>query len=350
MQQPAESQGPTAAPRGSSSPAAEAAVRFGHLDSGALLPRLATPAAAGVDLALWAAGHRGLVAAELARYGGLLFRGFGLADAGAFERAAEALAPGLLQYSERSSPRSQVHGNVYTSTDYPPSQPIFLHNENSYQHAWPMRICFFCACPADAGGETPIADCRRVYQRIDPAIRQRFVDRRWLLVRNFGEGFGLSWETVFQTPDRAAVDAYCREHGIVAEWRGEGRLRTRAVRPAVARHPGSGEMVWFNHATFFHVSTLPEEVREGLLGEFALEDLPANSFYGDGSAIEPDTLDHLREAYEAETVRFAWRQGDLLLLDNMMVAHGRAPFRGPRKILVAMAQPCGWAEVAATAP
>jgi alpha-ketoglutarate-dependent taurine dioxygenase len=210
-----------------------------------------------------------------------------------------------------------------------------------------MRILFCCTSPPEQGGETPIADCRGVYRRIDPVVRRRFAEKGWRYVRNFGDGFGLSWETVFQTSDRAAVDAYCRQHGIAAEWRGDGRLRTSAVRPAVVKHPSTGEMVWFNHATFFHVSTLPEPVREELLAEFAVEDLPANSYYGDGSPIEAETLDHLRAAYEAETVRFPWRQGDLLLLDNMMVAHGRAPYKGPRKILVAMAEPTTWQEVEA---
>jgi hypothetical protein len=108
------------------------------------------------------------------------------------------------------------------------------------------------------------------------------------------------------------------------------------------QHPQTGEPVWFNHATFFHVSTLPEAVREGLAAGLAEEDLPANTYYGDGSPIEPETLEHLRAAYREETVLFPWRQGDLLMLDNMLVAHGRSPFRGPRKILVAMADPISW--------
>ena len=29
-----------------------------------------------------------------------------------------------------------------------------------------------------------------------------------MYVRNFGDGFGLDWRTVFQTDDRAAVEAH----------------------------------------------------------------------------------------------------------------------------------------------
>jgi alpha-ketoglutarate-dependent taurine dioxygenase len=133
------------------------------------------------------------------------------------------------------------------------------------------------------------------------------------------------------------VEQYCHENDIQWEWKDGNRLRTRQVRPAVARHPRTGEMVWFNHATFFHVSTLEPTIRETLLAEFKEEDLPNNTYYGDGSPIESAVLDELREAYQQEMVPIAWQERDILMLDNMLTAHARAPFVGPRKVLVAMA-------------
>ncbi|MCA1614515.1 MAG: TauD/TfdA family dioxygenase, partial [Acidobacteria bacterium] len=274
-----------------------------------------------------------------ARDGGILFRGFDVKSAADFEQVIVAVAGHSLEYRERSSPRSQVGGNIYTSTDYPSAQSIFVHNENSYQQSWPLLIFFFCETPSEAGGETPIADCRNVLRRIPPAVRERFERKGWMYVRNFGDGFGLDWQTVFQTSDRSVVEAHCRANGIVAEWGERNRLRTRAVRPAIARHPRTGEDVWFNHATFFHVTTLEPGIRQALLAEFGGDDLPSNTFYGDGSPIEPSVLEELREAYRQETVTFPWRKGDVLLLDNMLAAHGRAPYVGARKVLVGMAEP-----------
>jgi alpha-ketoglutarate-dependent taurine dioxygenase len=123
------------------------------------------------------------------------------------------------------------------------------------------------------------------------------------------------------------------------EWLDGNRLRTRAVRHVVAKHPKTGDVVWFNHGTFFHVSTLEPEVRDALLAQFAEEDLPSNTYYGDGSPIEPEVLDALRAAYHQEMIMFPWQLHDVLLLDNMLTAHARAPFSGPRKILVGMAEP-----------
>lgn len=323
----------------------ESLVRFSALPAGEL-PLLAEPDAPGVNLVSWASAHQPLLEEKLQKHGGILFRGFGLREPEDLENFIQAVSGKSLEYRERSSPRRALKGNIYTSTDYPPSQPIFLHNENSYQMEWPLKIFFFCRQAPERGGETPIADVRKVLARIPAEIRDRFKERRWMYVRNFGDGFGLDWQTVFQTSDREAIERHCREKGIGVEWKEGDRLRTRAVRSALARHPKTGEPVWFNHATFFHVSTLESYVREALLEEFEESELPTNTYYGDGSPIEPEVLDQLRAAYHAETVSFPWQQGDLLMLDNMLVAHGRASFSGPRQILVGMAEPVGQEQVA----
>jgi alpha-ketoglutarate-dependent taurine dioxygenase len=314
-------------------------VKTEYLKPDTSLPLVIQPQVKGVNPITWAATHKEYIEAKLLTHGGLLFRGFGMKTPTEFEQFSTVVCGELLEYHERSSPRRQVRGNVYTSTDYPAGESIFLHNENSYQQTWPMRILFFCQTAPASGGETPIADCRKIYRRLNPKLRERFIDRKWMLIRNFGDGLGLSWQTVFQTTDKGVVDEHCRVNGIQTAWKDNDRLRTCTVRPAVRYHPKTGEPVWFNHATFFHVSTLDPTISAVLTRQFKEEDLPSTTCYGDGSSIEAETLDELREAYSSETVMFSWQEGDLLLLDNMMVAHGRAPYKGPRTILVGMAQP-----------
>jgi alpha-ketoglutarate-dependent taurine dioxygenase len=318
---------------------AEALTRDRYLRSGMTLPLVIEPTIENINLIAWAAENRELIEQKLLEHGGILFRGFPVASAETFQEFCRTLSGELLEYRERSSPRSRVHGHVYSSTDYPADQSIFLHNEHSYSLTFPLRISFFCETPAAQGGETPIAGTRQVVRRIDPHVVQRFVEKKWMYVRNFGDGFGLAWQTVFQTEDKSAVERYCEDSGIEVEWKPGNRLRTRQVRDAITIHPRTGEPIWFNHATFFNVSTLEPRMRETLLAEFGEEGLPNNSYYGDGSPIEPEVLEQLRSAYENELVAFPWHKGDILLLDNMLTAHGRAPYAGERKILVAMAQP-----------
>lgn len=312
-------------------------VVFEELEPGRALPLVVRASTPDIALAGWAANNKELIEARLLQHGGILFRDFHVQSENDFERFITAVAGGLLEYRERSSPRTRVTGNVYTSTEYPATHSIFLHNENSYQASWPLKIFFHCAVPAQEGGATPIADCRRVLAHLDPETRDRFVRKQVMYVRNFGDGLGLPWQEVFQTADRAAVEDYCRTAGIQCEWKSGNQLRTRQVRQAVARHPRSGELVWFNHAAFFHVSSLEAPMRDGLLQSYDEDDLPTNTYYGDGTPIEAATLEEIRESYRRETVSFPWQAGDVLLLDNMLTAHGRAPFVGPRRILVGMA-------------
>ena len=161
-----------------------------------------------------------------------------------------------------------------------------------------------------------------------------------MYVRNFGEGVGLPWQSVFQTSDKAALEDYCRRNGMSLTWKDGDRLRVSHVCQSTARHPATGEMVWFNQAHLFHVAGLHPTVRESLLSLFAEEDLPSNSYFGDGSRIEDSVIEEIREAYSQAAVIFPWRTNDILIVENMLVAHGRRPYGGTRRILVAMAEPC----------
>lgn len=303
------------------------------------LPLLIRPAVDGVSLNAWLDHHRERWEGLLRTHGALLFRGFGVRTREELEELAAAASGGLMDYTYRSTPRSSVGGRVYTSTEYPADQSIPMHNEMSYTSSWPLKIWFFCDQPSEQGGETPLADSRRVWARLDPALRQRFAENNVLYVRNYGGGLDLTWENVFQTTDRAAVESFCREAGIEHEWKEGNRLRTRQRCQAVARHPATGETVWFNQAHLFHRSSLAPEVLASLLDTVAEEDLPRDTFYGDGTPIEASALEEIRGVYAEESVTFPWQKGDLLMVDNMLVAHGRRPFSGPRRILVAMAEP-----------
>jgi alpha-ketoglutarate-dependent taurine dioxygenase len=297
-----------------------------------------TPRVEGVDLAEWGTANREQIRSWLDSRGAIRLRGFGPPSIEQFERFLVAICGELISYTSRSTPRSQVQGKIYSSTEFPAHRQIPLHNEMSYAAHWPLRLGFHCVHAAQEGGETPLADSRKVLRRLSSSLRSRFTEKGVMYTRNYGSGIDLPWEEVFQTTSRQEVEAFSQSEGIQCEWLGTDRLRTRQVRPAAAVHPRTGEEVWFNQAHLFHATNVPEDGRQALHSLFSEEDLPRDSHYGDGSPIEAEALEEIREAYRLEQVAFSWQPGDIVLVDNMLVAHGRQPFRGERKIVVGMAE------------
>ncbi|RAO04202.1 Dapdiamide synthesis protein DdaC [Micromonospora noduli] len=289
-----------------------------------------------LDLAAFLDGNQPQVLADLDLHGAILFRGFAVNSPGEFGDAARALSPELLKYLERAAPRNEVADGVFTSTELAADRWIELHHEMSYAHSWPSRLYFYCEVAADQGGATPLASERTVVPAIPTEIRERFLRHGVCYVRNYGPDLDLPWQEVFQTVDRTVVEAYCRASGAEFTWTGRDALRTRSVRQAMAHHPRTGEAVWFNHAHLFHVAAMAPEVAATLVNEVGIEGLPRNAYYGDGQAIDDEVITLIRSLYQESAMTFSWQRGDVLVADNFLVTHGREPFTGDRRVLVAM--------------
>jgi alpha-ketoglutarate-dependent taurine dioxygenase len=311
-------------------------IKMDYLKSGdSSLPLLVQPEIGDIDLVEWAKINYEFVQTQLLRHGGILFRGFDINSTTRFEQFAGSLCTELFgEYGDL--PREGIGGKVYGSTPYPSDEAILFHNESSHMHRWPMKIWFYCITAAEQGGETPIVDCRKMYEALAPKVRERFMEKKLMYVRNYTDGLDVSWQDFFQTNDKSAVEAYCRSASLECDWKNGNGLRIRQVCPAIVKHPQTGEMVFFNQLQLHHIYCLAPAVRESLLSMFAEEDLPRNVYYGDGSPIEDSLIEEISELYQATAVSFPWVEGDVLMLNNMLVAHARNPYVGQRKIAVAM--------------
>jgi alpha-ketoglutarate-dependent taurine dioxygenase len=323
----------------------EQLIQTTFLSAGGPTPLVVMPKVADIDLASWTMNNRAFIKEKLSIHGAILFRGFALHTQESFQNVLTATGIELMTYNESSTPRKQLGSQVYTSTEFPPEQTIALHNELSTAATFPLNVWFFALQPALQGGETPIADVRNVYKRLSETTRDEFQKRGWMLIRNYNDGFGLPWQEAFHTTDKKVVEDYCHKNAITFEWKDNDRLRTQQIRSAMLTHPRTGDHVWFNHMAFWHVSSLEPTVREVLLHNFEEQDLPYYTCYGDGSRIDDAVVEEVRAAYQQEKIVFPWEQGDLLMLDNMLVAHGRNPYSGERRILVGMGDPYTRADI-----
>lgn len=294
------------------------------------------PGPAGLRTSRWVTEHRAQLVDALDRSGAVLVRR-AIDSPGALDEVAACVGGELLDYTERSTPRSRVGGHVYTSTEYPAAQTIVQHNESAYARSYPRWLFFAALETAATGGETRLADSRAMVRQLPRELVDRFREKGVRYSRTYREGMGLTWQEAFQTDDPLQVERYCEEHGIEHAWTADA-LRTRQYGPALVTHPHTGEESWFNQAHLFHSSNLPREVTEALAELYPAEDMPRAAHFGDGTEIPDEDMDRIRAAYDACSFAFPWERGDLLLVNNLLVSHGRRPYTGNRRTLVAMAE------------
>ncbi|MFD5937821.1 non-ribosomal peptide synthetase [Streptomyces griseus] len=291
------------------------------------------------DPAAWAERNAGRVRATVAEHGALLVRGLGLRDADTVGRVGRGLLHQVMTEREGFAPRQRLADGVHTSSEWPADQPMCMHHELSYAREVPGTLLFACLTAPASGGVTGVADSADVLEALPAELVARFEAEGWLVDRNYTETVGVGLADAFGTTDRAAVEAYCAERGIECRPQSNGDLLTRQYAPAVLTHPVTGRRGWFNQIAFLNEWTLDPIVREYLMFEFGDAGLPFNSRYGKGAGLDEETVLTINAVYEKHTLREPWRAGDLLVVDNLRMAHSREPYEGDRRIAVVLGDP-----------
>jgi len=295
----------------------------------------------------WLQHHPDTLLPLLHDAGAILFRDIKLREARDFRTLCQSLSPDLKNYIGGDSPRTELDDQVYTSTEYPAQFEIRLHNELCYADWCPQKLFFGCLLAPEKGGETHLGDGREIFKRIDPIIRGRFMDRgiKYLQVLRDARdesGAGKTWQATFETNSREVVEWRLSNSRMSYQWTDYG-LKTSAVHDAVIVHPVTGQLCWHNQADHWHrdlLSIKDETPGSTSDGRSALSGtlVPGHHVtYGDDTEIDIDDLLHIRSVASQCEVLFRWQTGDFLIIDNTLTLHGRKPFTGSRKILVAMA-------------
>lgn len=304
------------------------------------------------DFLKWIKEEHSRIKRELLTYGGILFRGFAVEGADGFNQMIDALGLGKpLNYIGGDTPRDKIKGKVYTSTEAPPSFKIPLHNEMSFIKNYPRHIYFYCETPPGSGGETIIADARAIYHSIDPSVRSRFEHKQLKYISNFYKKSPLldlinrykrahkTWMEAFETADKEEVGRLCAANDFGFKWNKNDWLQVTYDCPAVITHPETGDKIWFNQAHLY-------DYNPRLLGLFnwmgtkllycKKNTIMHEIYFGDLAPVARKDLYHVMDVLDRKTIRFPWQKGDVLVLDNVLSMHGRAPFTGKRRILASL--------------
>lgn len=298
---------------------------------------LKQPAIMNVDLVEWLRGNQQDIQMKLRKAGAILFRGFNIDSKEKFKELVDVVVGTPIDYTFRTSPRNLVHQKVYQSTVYPSDRKIRLHNESSYDNVVGKKIIFGCLINAETGGETPIADTRKVVTNLSDELRDKFQNLGVMYRRRFNPGIGMDWREAFQENDIDVVKKICLNKGMEFNYdETTDVLDLKWRKKAIVTHPDTAEQTWFNHAFFFNKYAFVEEAGMGYEDPLDESLLVYSSFFGDGSEITLDEYLELKKAYDKATFEFPWKVGDVLLLDNLSTAHARNSYKGDRQIVVSI--------------
>ena len=284
----------------------------------------------------WLSQDRSHVWDLIRKHGAVLFRGFSVGSIAAFQNAVLSLTDELTDEYGDLPPSEPGNAFVRKVTPYASDHAILFHNEASHTPRWPQYQWFYCNTPATAGGETPIILCDKLYAALPPHEREMFEKLGLTYVRNFIEGFDVPWQEFFGSTDPRVVESKCEELGSTCSWDADEGLRVSTKRPAVLWHQQRQRRVFFNQVLLHHPAGSDPDTREALLNCFGPDGMPRNVKYGDGSPIADTTINNLLDTATRLAVCFSWQVDDVLMIDNVAVAHARRPYRGERRVFATL--------------
>jgi alpha-ketoglutarate-dependent taurine dioxygenase len=312
-------------------------------------PVLATDTAA---VASWFATHKDEIAKVLLDRGALMFRDFAIRSTTDFAAAIDCYPSPPGGYAGGATPREAVQGRVFEATRSPAESTIVLHQEMSYLPRWPYKLAFYCNNAPDTGGETLISSVRRFEQAIDQRLVETIRERGLMTTRNFRNPeedlpdammrtMHRSWKEAFYTEEPSKAEADIAEMGMAHSWEDDGSLTAHFCHTGFMDHPVNGKRHWFNQliSQTFTPQSMGNRWQAYIDHYGTTRPRPYEVRFGDGGLIPLEDVVALRPVLDAETVAIPYRNGDILLIDNILTFHGRNPFTGHRDVQVALLEP-----------
>lgn len=275
---------------------------------------------------------------ELWRSGAVIFRGFSIDSIDKFSAIAHTLVGSPMRYTGGDAPRQMMGDGIYNSSDLPGTRAISPHNEKAYSAVYPDLIMFNCLTAAIAGGATSLVDGRRLLRRLSRHTVELYTNNRVTYIQNLKNEAGptKTWRQTFETEDPYKVTSILTKLGAEFHWNPNNDLFVAETVPAVISHPVTQERVFFSPSHRWHVSNAGREAWRTAVASGTEFGLYHACRFEDGTPLDVDALDEIREVIRRESITVMLEPGDVIVLDNVLMLHGRLPYEGNRLLLTAM--------------
>lgn len=251
--------------------------------------------------------------------GAVVFRGY-FAKLEEFIEFSDRFTAAYVPYvGGANNGRATVGGNasVYTVTEPSMKMPIPLHGEMYYTHTRPDLVWFYCINPPVANGETTLCDGTEILAHLSPATRRAFEERDILYRRNFSKSV---WQNSYQTDDLAELEGFCRDNRLGLAVHDDGGISTTYRASAIARCPGGNAFI---------NSILTFAAQEYIAGSSE-----SQVRWSDGQEMDRAMLLEVKSVSDGLTTAHGWQPGDLIMVDNTRVMHGRRTFNDDQRNIV----------------
>lgn len=289
-----------------------------------------------VQVQQWIGDNKERLLEQLSRHGAILFRGLPVRSDRDFDSIIQGFGLNNFTYAESLSNavRRNRTERVFTANEAPASVSIFLHHEMAQTPIYPSKLFFYCEQAAASGGATPLCRSDVLLRELTEQAPEFVAACRSKGVRYSNvmpgiddpeSGQGRSWRSTLSTEDRSSAEDKLRKLGYEWQWLEQDSLRvTTAVLPAI-RETANGRQVFFNQliAAFRGWKDTRNAAEKSIR-------------FGDDSEISSEGMARAIQIGDELSFDIPWQTGDVALVDNFLVMHGRRPFEGQRRVLASL--------------
>ena len=284
----------------------------------------------------WLGENKERLLEQLSRHGAILFRGLPVNSDSDFDSVIQSF--GLTNFTYAESLSNAVRRNrterVFTANEAPATVSIFLHHEMAQTPVYPSKLFFYCEQAAHSGGATPLCRSDVLLQELEKQAPEFVVACAEKGVRYSNvmpnsddpeSGQGRSWRSTLSTDDKSAAEDKLRKLCYQWEWLEQDSLRVTTAVLSAVRETDNGRQVFFNQliAAFRGWKDARNATEKSIR-------------FGDDSAISEEAMAKAIQIGDELSFDMLWQSGDVVLVDNFLVMHGRRPFEGQRRVLASL--------------